>query len=94
MNIAELKVIGALKLSAIAHRNTIRDYYDLYYLTRYYVDLLELITLTKQLFPNISPVTYSETLVYTKDIDEEDISSHLSPAEIVNKEQIAAFFTD
>ena len=32
-------------------------------------------------------------LVYTKDIDEEDISSHLSPAEMVNKEQIAAFFT-
>jgi predicted nucleotidyltransferase component of viral defense system len=93
INIAELKVIGALKFSAIAHRNTIRDYYDLYYLTRHHLNLLELVTFTKKLFPNISPVTYTETLVYTKDIDEEDISSHLSPAEMVNKEQIAAFFT-
>jgi len=93
LNIAGLKVIGALKFSAIAHRNTIRDYYDLYYLTRYHLDLLALITFTKELFPNISPLTYSETLVYTKDIDEQDISSHLSPSEIVSKEQIAAFFT-
>jgi hypothetical protein len=32
--------------------------------------------------------------VYTKDIEEDDIASHLSPAEIVSKDQIAAFFTE
>ena len=43
--------------------------------------------------PNLSPVTYTETLVYTKDIEEESISSHLSPVEMVDKYQIAAFFS-
>ena len=93
MNIAEAKAIAALKFSAIAQRNTIRDYYDLYYLSRYHLPLLELITFTKGVNPNLSPVTYTETLVYTKDIAENSISSHLSPAENVNKDQMAAFFS-
>lgn len=93
IRIATPRLIGALKFSAIARRNTIRDYYDLYMLTRDHYTLMELISFTKQIFPNLSPITYTETLVYTKDIEEEDIASHLSPAEIITKEQIAVFFT-
>ena len=92
LNIARAKAIATLKFSAIAQRNTIRDYYDLYCLSRYHFPLLELITFTKKLLPNLSPITYSETLVYVKDIDEQDISSHLSPVEIVTKNQMAAYF--
>ena len=91
--IADAKAIAALKFSAIAQRNTIRDYYDLYYLARYHFPLLELINFTKELNPNLSPVTYTETLVYTKDIAEKSISSHLSPVEPVTKDQMAAFFS-
>ncbi|TFH28055.1 MAG: hypothetical protein E4H10_01730 [Bacteroidia bacterium] len=91
--IAEAKAIAALKFSAIAQRNTIRDYYDLYYLSRYHFPLLELINFTREVNPNLSPITYTETLVYTKDIAEDNISSHLSPAEKVNKYQMAAFFS-
>ncbi|MCK5135830.1 MAG: nucleotidyl transferase AbiEii/AbiGii toxin family protein [Bacteroidales bacterium] len=94
INIAKAKVIAVLKFSAIAQRNTIRDYYDLYCLSRYHYSLLELITTTKEMIPNLSPVTYTETLVYTNDIEEEDISAHLSPAEIISKDQIAAYFTN
>jgi len=94
LNIADAKTIAAMKFSAIAQRNTLRDYYDLYYLSKYCFSLLDLINLTKQLIPNLSPVTYSETLVYIKDIEEKDMASHLSPAEIVTKEQIAAFFVE
>ena len=93
LNIANTKVIAAMKFSSIAQRNTIRDYYDLYCLTRYHFSLLDLIQVTKQLFPNLSPVTYTETLVYTKDIEEEDISAHLSPGENISKKEIADFFT-
>jgi len=50
---------------------------------------LDLINATIQLIPNLSPVTYSETLVYVKDIEEKDMAFHLSPAEIVTKEQMA-----
>jgi len=92
INIAEAKMIAVLKFSAIAQRNTIRDYYDLYYLSRYHYSLLELITFTKEINPNLSPITYTETLVYVKDIDEQDISSHLSPVEIVTKNQMAGYF--
>jgi hypothetical protein len=55
--------------------------------------IADLINVTKQLIPNLSPVTYTETLVYTKDIEESDMASHLSPVELITKEQIAAFFT-
>jgi len=92
LNIARAKAIAALKFSAVAQRNTIRDYYDLYCLSRYHFPLLELITFTKKLLPNLSPITYSETLVYVKDIEEQDMFSHLSPVEIVTKDQIAAYF--
>ena len=86
-------IIATMKMASIAQRNTIRDYYDLYYLARYHLPLLEIITRTKKLVPNLSPITYSETLVYTEDIDESNIAEHLKPAEIVTKEQIAEFFT-
>jgi predicted nucleotidyltransferase component of viral defense system len=94
LNIASAQAIAAMKFSAIAQQNTIRDYYDLYFLSRYYFPLIDLIIFSKQEMPNLSPVTYTETLVYTKDIEEDDIASHLSPAEIVSKDQIAAFFTE
>ena len=93
INIAKARVIAVLKISAIAQRNTFRDYYDLYFLSKHHYSLLELINFTKEMIPSLSPVTYTEMLVYTNDIEEEDISAHLSPAENVNKDQIAAFFT-
>ena len=94
IRIATPRLIGALKFSAIAQRNTIRDYYDLYMLTKYQLPLLQLINFTKEVLPNLAPITYTETLVYTKDIDERSIGSHLCPIEVVDKEQIAAFFTE
>jgi len=93
INIAKAKIIAVLKFTAIAQRNTMRVYYDLYCLSRYHFSLLELITFTKEINPNLSPITYTETLVYTKDIEEEDISSHLSPRENITKDQIAEYFS-
>jgi hypothetical protein len=93
INICFVKTIASLKMAAIAQRNTIRDYYDLYYITRYHIPLKEVIDQTKQLIPGLSPVTYTGTLIYTADIEENSIASHLAPAELVTKEQIATFFT-
>ena len=92
LHVADKKAIAALKFSSIAQRNTLRDYYDLYCLARYHIPLLELINFTKENIPGLSPVTYTETLVYTGDIEEESIAGHLSPIENVGKEEIAAFF--
>jgi predicted nucleotidyltransferase component of viral defense system len=92
LRICTAEIIAVLKMSAIAQRSTMRDYYDLYWLTRYHLSLEKIIRRTKELIPALSPVTYSETLVYTNDIEETDISAHLQPQEKINKNQIADFF--
>lgn len=91
--IARPEIIAVHKLSAISQRNTLRDYYDLYFLAKYVLPLNDIIGLTRKLNPNLSPVTYSETLIYTGDLPEDDMSAHLNPKEYINKQQIADFFT-
>lgn len=92
VNIAPVSIIGSLKFSAIAQRSTIRDYYDLYFITKYFIPLNELITQTKSLLPNLSPVTYTETLLYTSDIRENDLSAHLNPKEKLSKKDMEQYF--
>lgn len=93
MRICKGEVIASLKMASIAQRNTMRDYYDLYCLARYHFSLPDIIRQTKKLIPGLSPVTYTENLVYTDDIEEADIRAHLRPQEQVNKNQIAEYFT-
>lgn len=90
--IARPEIIAVHKLSAISQRNTLRDYYDLFYLAKYVLPLEDIIALTRKLNPALSPVTYSETLIFTDDLPEEDMSAHLRPNENINKQQIADFF--
>ncbi len=92
MNIATPEIIAVLKISAIAQRSTMRDYYDLFYLAKYVIPLREIFNRAKQLLPNISAITYTETIIYIDDILENSIESHLNPKEIVTKQQIANFF--
>jgi predicted nucleotidyltransferase component of viral defense system len=94
MNIASIDIIATLKMAAIAQRNTIRDYYDLYWIAKYHIKLIDIIAQTKKLIPGLASITYSETLVYTKDISEQDLSNHLKPKENITKEEIATFFID
>jgi predicted nucleotidyltransferase component of viral defense system len=92
LRICRADAIASLKLAAIAQRNTIRDYYDLYFISKYRISLKEIFVQTKKLIPGLAPITYSETLVYTADLDESSIAAHLAPKEIVTKEQIAVHF--
>lgn len=92
MLIASYETIAVLKMGTIAQRNTIRDYYDIYYIARYHIPLTDIFQKTKKLLPNLSPITYTETLIYIKDIEEESISEHLNPKEAVTKDHIARFF--
>lgn len=92
MLICKAKTIASLKMATIAQRNTIRDYYDLYMLARDHFPLKEMISQTKKLIPGLSPITYTETLIYTNDIEEQTLENHLMPKEKISKEQISAFF--
>ncbi len=90
--VCNAKTIASLKMAAIAQRNTIRDYYDLYTLIKYHYSLKEIIDQTKKLIPNLSPITYTETLIYIDDIEEASLENHLMPVELISKDQIAEFF--
>ena len=94
INIASVETIAVLKLSAIAQRNTLRDYYDLYYISKYFIPLENIFETTKKLNPNLSPIIYSETLSYTKDILEESMEEHLLPKEVVSKIEMEDYFID
>lgn len=94
INIASIEVIAVLKMATISQRNTIRDYYDLYFIARHFIPLISIIELSKKMLPNISAITYTETIIYTKDISEKSIENHLNPKEIVTKEQIGTFFIE
>lgn len=94
INIATPIIIAVLKMSSIAQRNTIRDYYDLYYLVKHSLSLHEIFKKTKMLLPHLSAITYTETLIFTDDLEEGSISNHLEPKDIVTKEEIAKFFTN
>ena len=90
--IAKPEIIAVHKLSAISQRNTLRDYYDLYFIARYHIPLKNIFELTRRLQPNLSPITYSETLIYTDDLPEENMDSHLEPTEKIDKKQLSGFF--
>lgn len=92
LNIAPVETIAILKMAAIAQRNTMRDYYDLYYIAKHVIPMEEIINQSKRLLPELAPITYTETLIYTDDIPEESIQEHLAPQESVTKDQIAEYF--
>ena len=94
INIATVDIISTLKMATISQRCTIRDYYDIYYLSKHILPLAEIFRNTKSLVPNLSPITYSETIVYTKDIPENSVGSHLLPVETITKEEIAEYFIE
>ena len=92
LRVATVDIIAVLKMSTIAQRCTIRDYYDLYYLAKNVLGLKEIFKSCKQLLPNLSAITYTETIVYVKDISENSLEEHLNPKEIASKQQIADYF--
>ncbi|HNX86966.1 MAG TPA: nucleotidyl transferase AbiEii/AbiGii toxin family protein, partial [Bacteroidales bacterium] len=51
VNIAKADVIAVLKMATISQRCTIRDYYDIYYISRYVISLDEIFRLTKSMIP-------------------------------------------
>lgn len=93
VNIATIEIIAILKINAITHRNTIRDYYDFYFVSKNSIPLKKIFDRSRELLPHIGDITYSETIVYTDDFNEETISKHLNPVEIVTKFEIAEYFT-
>jgi hypothetical protein len=92
INIADVLTLSVLKLSAIAQRNTLRDYYDLYIICRFHIPLKDVYTISREINPGLPLITYSETIIYTKDIPEDSTAALIDPKVDVTKEEIASFF--
>lgn len=92
INIAGIEIIAVLKIATLAQRNTIRDYYDLYFIAKYHIPLFRIFEASKKLLSNVSAITYTETIIYTEDLAENSIENHLKPKENLNKDQISDFF--
>ncbi len=94
INIANINIIAVLKMATLAQRNTIRDYYDLYFISKHILPLTEIIEQSKIMLPNISAITYTETIIYTSDLPENSIENYLNPKELVTKDEISTFFIE
>ena len=92
INVATTEIISVLKVNEITQRNTVRDYYDLYFIAIHYVSLKKIFEMSKELLPNLPDIIYTETILYTDDIIEESIGDHLQAAEKISKLEMSAFF--
>ena len=64
--------IGAMKLSAITGRSTLKDYVDLYFILQT-ITLPELLEVAAEKFPTLDQNLILKSLVYFADIDDEPI---------------------
>ncbi len=72
LSLASLLDIGAMKLSAITGRSTLKDYVDLYFIFQS-ITLPELLTATSKKFPTLDQNLILKSLVYFADIEAEPI---------------------
>lgn len=71
-DIASLEDIGAMKLSAIASRATLKDYIDMYFILQH-ISLDILIEKTKRKMPMLDPAILLKSLVYFDDVRTEPL---------------------
>lgn len=73
LRLASIIDIGAMKLSAIVSRSTLKDYVDLYVILQYF-KLSELLEAAQQKFPSLDVNVILKALVYFEDIEDEPIT--------------------
>ena len=73
LKIASVEDIGAMKLSAITSRSTLKDYIDIYFILRQ-IGLNELLDITKEKFPTLNMNLVLKSLIYFDDVQKEPIS--------------------
>ncbi len=91
INIASLDQLSAMKVHVIFLRNKFRDYYDLYVLTKDYMNINKIYNNAEKMIPGITFRLFSIALTYTREIKDENIN-YLTPRYNITKEQISSFF--
>jgi len=89
--IADLAILAVMKVNALFLRATFRDYYDLYVLNLEHFTLQELFDLTVTEMTNLTDTLFQRALVFTDDIEDEDIA-YLKPRYEVSLKEIRHHF--
>ncbi|MEA3332590.1 MAG: nucleotidyl transferase AbiEii/AbiGii toxin family protein [Pseudomonadota bacterium] len=90
-NLSPLKAIAGMKVNTLFLRAKFRDYYDLYFLVREGMTLQEIFQYSKDVIAGVTFKMLAIALVYTDDIEDEDIA-HLQPELKISIKEIRSFF--
>jgi predicted nucleotidyltransferase component of viral defense system len=90
-NLSSLESIAAMKVNVLFLRAKYRDYYDLYFLVKSGMSLKKMFEYSLDVLEGINFKLFSVALLYTDDIEDDNIS-YLEPMEVLSKEKIRAYF--
>lgn len=90
-NLSSLEAIAAMKINALFLRAKYRDYYDIYFLVKKSMGLRKMFECSLEVLEGINFKLFSVALVYTDDIEDDNIE-YLEPVEDISKEEIRDFF--
>lgn len=89
--VGRLELLTAMKINTLSLRAKFRDYYDLYVIANKKFDIKEIFEISEQYIPGLTKKIFAMQIVYTKDIEEEDIRP-LSPKYDVSLNEIRIYF--
>jgi predicted nucleotidyltransferase component of viral defense system len=90
-NLSTLDAIAAMKINVLFLRAKYRDYYDIYFLVKKSMSLKKVFECSLNILEGINFKLFSVALVYTDDIEDDNIE-YLEPIEYLSKEEIRDFF--
>ncbi len=90
-NLSPLEAIAGMKVNTLFLRAKFRDYYDLYFLVREGMTLQEIFRCSKDVIAGVTFKMLAIALVYTDDIEDENIA-HLHPELKISTKEIRDFF--
>ncbi len=90
-NLSSLENIAAMKVNVLFLRAKYRDYYDIYFLVKMGMSLKQMFTCGLDILDGITFKLFSVALLYTDDIEDDNIE-YLEPIEVIAKEEIRTYF--
>jgi len=92
-NLSSLEAIAAMKVNVLFLRAKYRDYYDIYFLVKRSMSLRKMFECSLDVLDGINFKLFAVALVYTDDIEDDNIA-YLEPTEVLSKEEIGAYFEE
>ncbi len=92
ISIAHIEHIAAMKVNTLFLRAKFRDYYDLYAISKI-IPLNEIFEFSKQIVEGLNFKLFSVSIIYTDDLDDDNID-YLQPKYSITKNEISNYFID